>query len=154
MQRPDRYDVYKQGILLSTPTNQTTERKLFNDSLRADVKKGEGFIVRKGGTKSKSQREREMREATNYENRQRHVQRRLENHLYTRPKREDLIQRNVIPSFVDADGREFYVFNGDDISSPGKPLGVKGRRKTAQKFEEVGAVINVHLQRTQMKMES
>ena len=80
IQRPERYDLHKQGILLTPPRNQREEEKLLQNSLRVDLKKGKNtsFVVKSSGTKSRSQIAREEREKELYEQRQKHVQRKLE----------------------------------------------------------------------------
>ena len=46
--------------------------------------------------------------------------------MKTRPKQEEVSQRVNIPSFINGTtGKEYYVLNGADFNSPGKPLGVK-----------------------------
>jgi hypothetical protein len=63
-----------------------------------------------------------------------HTRRRLSNHLITRPKPDELGERNIVPSFYDDKTKtEFYVFSTEDLASPGKPLNVRRRTLPARR---------------------
>ncbi|GMH56146.1 hypothetical protein TL16_g02068 [Triparma laevis f. inornata] len=155
LQRPERWELHSAGVMEpEVPTNsqepecQTVRARIKEKRQRQEQSDGRkpdfNTKIDNKGTMSRSQMAQELEAAELARQRELTI-RRLAHHLKNRPPKEKILEKNIIPSFVNSlTGKEYYVLHSNDFHSPGKPLGVKTpNRFHKTDFEQCQAAITV-----------